>query len=138
VFLDVPRVAGSAAVELLRTAEVRLIVADATVASVRDVVRRLQAIGGEEAGHRNIVALNHARGETRGEISLAQFEEGIGRPVDFVVPWGKAAVDEALNFGRPVASGKSPITDSIVAMAGDLVGEKPETVSLLKRLLKRR
>ncbi len=136
VFIDVPRGAPGA-LEIVRRADIRVLVAEPSIASVRDIVRRLEAINGESNnGRRNYIALNHPRQDSKGELTVEQFEEGIGHKVDFVIPYGRAMAAESLNFGEPLASRKCPAAAAFAGIAGELIGDRPRTVSMLQRLLR--
>lgn len=135
VFIDVPRGAPGA-LEIVRRADIRILVAEPSIASVRDIVRRLEAISGESNGRRNYIALNHPRQDSKGELTVEQFEEGIGHKVDFVIPYGKSMAAESLNFGEPLASRKCAASAAFASIAGELIGDRPHTVSMLQRLLR--
>lgn len=136
VFVDVPRGAPGA-LEIVRRADIRILVAEPSIASVRDIVRRLQAIGGADAGKRNYIVLNQPRQESKGELTVEQFEDGISHKVDFVVPYGKAVAAEALNFGEPLAARRCSTSAAFAAIAGEMIGDRPRTVPMLQRLLRR-
>ena len=137
VFLDVPRSA-QGSLEIVRRADIRLLIAEPSIASVRDIVRRLELLKSGNNGRRNYIALNHPRQDSKGELTLDQFEEGVGQKVDFVIPYGRGTAAEALNFGEPMASRKCNATASFAAVASELIGQSPRTTSLLKRLLRNR
>lgn len=137
VFIDVPRGAPGA-LEIVRRADIRLFVAEPSIASVRDIVRRMEAIANEANGRRNYIALNHPRQDAKGELTVEQFEEGIGQKVDFIIPYGKSTAAEALNFGELLASRKCPASAAFASVAGELIGDRPRTVSMLQRLLRKK
>lgn len=137
VFVDVPRGAPGA-LEIVRRADIRLIVAEPSIASVRDVVRRLEAINAEGAHKRTYIVLNHPRQDVKGELNAEQFETAVRQKVDFLVPYGKAMAAEALNFGEPLASRSGSAAQSFTAIAGELIGDRPRTVSMLQRLLRKK
>lgn len=136
VFVDVPRGAPGA-LEIVRRADIRILVAEPSIASVRDIVRRMQAISGQNTGMRNYIVLNQPRQESKGELTVDQFEEGIGMKVDFVIPYGKAVAAEALNFGEPLAARRCTTSAAFAAIAGEMIGDRPHTVPMLQRLLRR-
>jgi len=135
VFIDVPRGAPGA-LEIVRRADIRVLVAEPSIASVRDIVRRLEAISVESSGRRTYLALNHPRQDSKGQLTVEQFEEAIGQKVDFVIPYGKATAAEAMNFGEPLASRRCPAAAAFTAISGELIGDRPRTVSMLRRLLR--
>jgi len=135
VFIDVPRGAAGA-LEIVRRADIRLIVAEPSIASVRDVVRRLEAVSAEGSGRRTYIVLNHPRQDVKGELTVEQFESAVRQKVDFVVPYGKALAAEALNFGEPLAERRCPASAAFASIAGELIGDRPRSVSMLNRLLR--
>ncbi len=135
VFVDVPRGAPGA-LEILRRADIRILVAEPSIASVRDVVRRMEAIAVENSGRRTYLVLNHPRQDSKGELTVEQFEDAVGQKADFIIPYGRALAAEALNFGEPLASRRCPASAAYAAVAGELIGDRPRTVSMLRRLLR--
>lgn len=135
VFVDVPRGAPGA-LEIVRRADIRFLVAEPSIASVRDIVRRMEVISAGATGKRNYLVLNHPRQDSKGELTVDQFEEAIGQKVDFVIPYGRAMAAEALNFGEALASRRCPASAAFTAVAGELIGSRPHTVSMLQRLLR--
>ena len=135
VFIDVPRGAPGA-LEIVRRADIRILCAEPSIASVRDVVRRMEAIQVESSGKRTYLALNHPRQDSKGQLTVEQFEEAVGQKVDFVIPYGKATAAEALSFGEPLASRRCPASAAFTAISGELIGDRPRTVSMLSRLLR--
>ena len=114
----------------------RILVAEPSIASVRDLVRRLEAVSTDSAGKRNYIVLNHPRQDTKGELTVEQIEESIGQKIDFVVPFAKAAAVEAMNFGEPLAAKRSAAAGALAAIGGELIGDRPRTISMLQRLLR--
>ncbi|MEQ9121602.1 MAG: hypothetical protein RIM80_03440, partial [Alphaproteobacteria bacterium] len=110
--------------------------AEPSIASVRDIVRRMEAISSENTGRRTYLALNHPRQDSKGQLTVEQFEEAVGHKADFVIPYGRATAAEALNFGEPLASRRCPASAAFTAISGELIGDRPRTVSMLRRLLR--
>lgn len=137
VFVDVPRGAPGA-LEIVRRADMRILVAEPSIASVRDLVRRIEAVSTETGGKRTYLVLNHPRQDSKGELTVEQFEEAIGHKIDFVIPYGKGAAAEALNFGEPVAAKRSATSAALAAIGGELIGDRPRTISMLQRLLRKK
>ncbi len=136
VFVDVPRGAPGA-LEVVRRADMRILVAEPSIASVRDLVRRIESVSSEAGGKRTYLVLNHPRQDSKGELTVEQFEEAIGQKIDFVIPYGKAAAAEALNFGEPLAAKRSATSAALTAIGGELIGDRPRTISMLQRLLRK-
>jgi pilus assembly protein CpaE len=122
VMVDVPRMPGPVHRHVLQTADIRVVVAEPSVASVRDTIRLLGLMGKDEVGRRTIVILNRRTQASNADISVQEFEKAIGRKVDHVIPFGKGSVNAAGNSGEVVASRRGPVTDSLTDLAFELSG----------------
>jgi pilus assembly protein CpaE len=69
----------------------------------------------------------------------AEFEKGIGRKVDFVLPFDAKTVASATNFGQPVAAGKGNVArglgDIVNRLCGSAAGTNVGKANLLSKLL---
>jgi pilus assembly protein CpaE len=109
----------------MRMADVILIVAQLELTSLRNVVRMMHTLGGEEnLGQKVKVILNRVGAEET-EISLKKAEETIGQSVFWQVPNDSRAVLGSRNAGVPLLqfAPKSKIHQSISGLAGALIGK---------------
>lgn len=138
MIVDVPRNNDPHNMRFLREADVRIIVADPTVASIRDVLRRLAVMGDETDGNQIVIVLNQTRVYAKNDIKKSTFEESIGRRVDYEIPFGKELVASAINFGEPIAASKNVVSAALSEIGHDLVGvHKIAPKSFTQRLLRR-
>ncbi|HYG85938.1 MAG TPA: cellulose synthase operon protein YhjQ/BcsQ [Azospirillum sp.] len=133
VMLDVPHRIGPAYGHLLGSAHIRIIVADPTLASVRETLRILQLIGSDSVGQRAIVVLNHHAPPGRGVVSRNEFEDAIGRRVDHEIGYDRKAV-HAENSGLPLANESGPMTEALLDLVSDLSGKKTVVPYSFKRM----
>ncbi|TNE42790.1 MAG: response regulator, partial [Alphaproteobacteria bacterium] len=74
--------------EILRKADVRLLVMDAGLASLRDCARYLELLEEKESGQKTLIVLNCVRKGT-GDVHFSRIEKYIGREIDFFIPFEK-------------------------------------------------
>lgn len=133
VMLDVPRRHGPFYHHFLAYAHVRIIVADATLASVRDTVRILRMTGRDDIGQRALVVLIHRCPPGKGIVSRDEFEKAIGRRIDYEIPFDRKAIN-AENSGVPLGTEHGPLTDILVDVSDDLSGKKSIIPNSFKRM----
>jgi len=128
VLVDLPRIPGQVHQHVLQNAEIRVLVADPTMSSVRDTIRLLTLLGGEELGKQTIVILNRRSQSADGEITLEEFEKAIGRRVDHVVPFARG-MNAANNSGEVIATQRSSVTDALTRVAYEFSGKSHDKPS---------
>ncbi|MGI9452809.1 MAG: hypothetical protein ACR2QH_19540, partial [Geminicoccaceae bacterium] len=69
-----------------------------------------------------IIVANRAGEHKSGEMPKSEFEKGIGRKVDFVLPFDAKTVAAATNFGQPVAVGNGLVAKGIGEITDRLCG----------------
>jgi pilus assembly protein CpaE len=109
----------------MRMADVILLIAQLELTSLRNVVRMLHTLSGEEGlGEKVRVVLNRV-GSEDGEISLKKAEETIGKPVFWQIPNDFKSVLGSRNAGVPLLqfAPKSKVHQSIVGLAQALSGK---------------
>ena len=111
----------------LRMADVILLVAQLELSSLRNVVRLIHCLSGEEALAEKIrVVVNRQGAETVEEgISLKKAEEVIGKPIFWQIPNEPKAVIGARVSGQPLVrhAPKSRVQQSIYGLAQILYGK---------------
>ncbi len=122
VFVDLPRVATPCTHQILESSTDLLIVSDLSLAGMRDTMRVLGMLPGINAACNPIVIINRGGEHKQGEMPRAEFEKGIGRKIDFLLPFDAKTVAAATNFGQPVAAGKGLVAKGISDIADRLCG----------------
>jgi pilus assembly protein CpaE len=109
----------------MRMADVILLVAQLELTSLRNVVRMMHSLSGEEGiGDKVRVVLNRV-GAAETEISLKKAEETIGQPVFWQVPNDTRCMLGSRNAGVPLLefAPKSKVNQSIIELAQALTGK---------------
>jgi len=101
VVIDLPRHAGMAERQALAAASHVVIVLDLTLQALRDSLRVI-ALARDCAPDATLLAV--AGGAGAGGLSLADFEKGLGRKLDFTIPHDRKAVAAAATAGKPLAA----------------------------------
>lgn len=124
IVADMPRNLVSAQRALLARAETVVLVAEPTLAAIRDTIR-LAAFVREAADATLIVVANKADKGHKGEITKSEFERGIKMPVDHVLPWNPKVAGEAANAGKPLAlvAAGSDIARAVAVLGEAISGE---------------
>ncbi|HZS81938.1 MAG TPA: AAA family ATPase [Stellaceae bacterium] len=108
VIADLPRGLDGMARRLLARADKIAIVTDLSLAAMRDTQRLAALVEILQPGAKPLVFVNRAGALPRGEIARAEFEKGIGRKVDGIVPFDvKAAAVMAQHAKALPAAAKS-------------------------------
>jgi pilus assembly protein CpaE len=121
VIADIPRVAAPPYQRALDIADVRIIVADQTLRSVRDTVRLRDAFGPGEGTHCNLVVVNRSGEGGRRALTLQEMS-GVKVTPDFVIPFRPKLFTVS---GLPR---RGPIAAVIAALAAEISGRAPERV----------
>jgi pilus assembly protein CpaE len=125
VIVDVPRQMTPCTHHILRTATHLLVVTDLSLAGMRDTLRQTMLMPAINAACQVSIAANRA-GECReGEIGRREFEAGIGRSIDVVIPFDARSVAKATNVGQPVVAGRSRVAAAIREATDRLAGGAP-------------
>jgi pilus assembly protein CpaE len=130
--IDLPRGAGPLARTVLGTATDTIIVADSTLAGLRDTIRLQTLARMANPDQRVLVLKGGALGE-HGGVSRGAFEKELGRPFDAAIPSDAKGAFAAANAGQPlpVAARNSPIVPAIRRLAATIAGVEPERKSKL-------
>jgi len=140
VVLDVPHRPDGAFREILAHADIRVLVGDPSLPSVRDMLRLLKMLGEDDADHRTMVVLNHRHPPIRSDVSPASVEESLGRRISHTIPFGRDAVLGNDNTGEPAAARRCAAADALRRLADDISGrgQGQSRPGVLRRLLGRK
>lgn len=122
VVVDLPRSANGSTLQVLEQATDIIVVSDFSLAGMRDTMRLLGFLPGLNASCNSIVVASRAGQHKNGEMPKAEFEKGIGRKVDLVLPFDAKTVAAATNFGQPVAASKNQVAKGLREVADRLCG----------------
>ncbi|MGI9510342.1 MAG: AAA family ATPase [Geminicoccaceae bacterium] len=122
VVVDVPRNASPSTLQVLEHATDLILVSDLSLAGMRDTMRTTGFLPTLNASCNSVIVASRAGEHKQGEMPKAEFEKGIGRKVDFILPFDAKTVASATNFGQPVAAGKGPVAKGLEDIADRLCG----------------
>lgn len=137
VIVDVPEGSGTEHQHVLKTAAVRVLVLDPTLASMRHTIRLLKSLGQEEIGRQTILVLNRRWPQCDGDLALEEIEKALNHRIDVTIPFGKSLFVTAENAGEMVAAKPSPVTDAFTELVQELSGRPRTKTTLLQRLIKK-
>jgi pilus assembly protein CpaE len=119
IVVDVPRFPAASYRRALDTADIRVIVADQTLRSVRDTVRLRTALGDREAAHRNLLVFNRAGEGGRQAITLEEMAKVELRP-RIVIPFRPKL------FTATALARRGAFIDAVGVLAAEISGRMPE------------
>jgi pilus assembly protein CpaE len=119
VIADVPRVSAAPYRQVLDIADVRVIVADQTLRSVRDTVRLRDALGEGRAAHGDFLVVNRSGEGGRRAMTLEEMAKVKLRP-NFVIPFRPKL------FTAPDPAWRGAFTEAVAALAAEISGRTPE------------
>lgn len=122
VVVDLPRNATPSTHQVLESATDLILVSDFSLAGMRDTMRTLGFLPTLNASSNVMIVVNRAGEHKQGEMPRSEFEKGIGRKIDFILPFDARTVANATNFGQPVAAGKGLVAKGIGDITDRLCG----------------
>jgi pilus assembly protein CpaE len=128
VVIDLPRGPAELARAVLAHASHTLIVADSTLAGLRDTMR-INALAQSGNPEQRVLVLKGGALGNRGGVSRAEFEKELGRPFDAAIPSDPKAAMDSANAGQPLpqASPASPAVAAVRQIMVRLAGTAPKT-----------
>jgi pilus assembly protein CpaE len=133
---DVPRSLDATSREVLAAADSVVVVTDLSLTGLRDT-QRLADLTKALGDAKPLLVANQVGAGHRGEIGRAEFERGIGRPLDLVIPFDVKAAMTMARSGKalPAAAAGSKAAAEIRQLATRLSGRKPQAKRGLRRWL---
>jgi pilus assembly protein CpaE len=136
VLIDLPRTPTALNHELQDVTNLRVIVMDPTLPSLRDALRHLGLSRGPQQASRPIVVLN--RVGAPGALSQKQVVDGLGGNVDVVIPWLPKQLQLATTLGQPAVRRRGAFRTAIESLAEEILPRRGKRVKQwlgLRRLL---
>lgn len=122
VVIDLPRHVTPSTHQVLECTSELVLVSDFSLAGMRDTMRTMGMLPSLNASCNVITVANRVGEHKQGEMPRSEFEKGIGRKVDFILPFDAKTVATATNFGQPVAAGKGLVAKGISDITDRLCG----------------
>ena len=122
VIVDLPRTVSPSWQYVLQSISNLIVVTDLSLAGMRDTLRIMALMPASNAACHLTIVANRVGEHRQGEIARGEFEKGVGRAIDVVVPFDGKLVAAAVNVGRPVATLKSPAAKAVATISDQLCG----------------
>jgi pilus assembly protein CpaE len=135
MIVDVPRSLNGVCRQVLAAADTVVVVTDLSLASLRDTLRLNDLVKSLGSKSKPLLVANHVGAAHRGEIGRAEFERGLGAPLDAAIPFDAKAAVAMARGGKalPTAAGSSKATIELRALASRLSGKEPKARTGLRR-----
>lgn len=134
--IDVPRSVLCGQTGLIEAATSVVVVTDLSLAGMRDSMRLIDAVITAAPAAKVVLVASQVGINPKGELSIKDFEAGIGRSIDFSVPWDQKAITTATAAAKPlpIATKRSPAVSALRALSMSLSAEtKPVKSGLFRR-----
>ena len=125
VIVDLPRSPNPSTQQVAQSATDLLLVTDLSLAGMRDTMRITGMLPTTNASCNAMLIVNRAGEHKQGEMPRAEFEKGVGRKLDLLLPFDAKTVAAATNFGQPVAAAKGAVANGLRAITDRLCGSPP-------------
>jgi pilus assembly protein CpaE len=122
VVVDVPDVIAEPNRRVLDMANLRVVVADRTLRSVRDTARLRMALGDGDLQHRNVLVVNRNGEGGRHAVKLHELRGIVEMEPRCVIPFQPHLFSAAAGAGWVAAERRTRFTDGIAALASELAG----------------
>ncbi len=122
VIIDVPRTPSSTGLRAIELAALRILVADETIRSAREIVRLRSVLGDGRGAQRNLLVINHSGERRLGFIPRREFLGAIEMQSTLAIPPISKMAGAAATYGAPQASRKGPIAQTIEKLANEISG----------------
>ena len=126
IVLDVPRISWPPYRKALGLADIRIMVADQTLRSMRDTVRLRTELGEGDGAHRTILVVNrHGEGGRRA-VTLKEMHDFLELRPRAVIPFLPTLFAASANQAQIAAARRGKFADAIAALAVELSGRPRE------------
>jgi pilus assembly protein CpaE len=141
VVVDLPRTPNPCSQQILQSATDLVLVSDFSLAGMRDTMRVAGMLPTTNAACNSLLIANRCGEHKQGEMPRAEFEKGVGRKLDLILPFDPRTVAAATNFGQPVATTKGAVAGGLrqitEQLCGPQSGETANRSGLWQKLLKK-
>jgi pilus assembly protein CpaE len=122
VLVDLPRTPNGCSQQVLQGATDLVLVSDLSLAGMRDTMRVVGMLPATNAACNPLLIANRCGEHKQGEMPRAEFEKGVGRKLDLVLPFDARTVAAATNFGQAVATTKGAVAGGLRQLTDRLCG----------------
>lgn len=135
VVVDAGRAQGGAARAALEAASIVVLVGDASVAGLRDLVRLRAAIARRAGGGRLVTVLN--RRGAPGELPAADLMRTLGEPPEHALPYRPVPLAVAAGVGEPAFRHCRRFREAMERLGADVAGQPAAQDGLFRRWVRR-
>lgn len=135
VVVDAGRAQGGAARAALEAASIAVLVGDASVAGLRDLVRLRAAIARRAGGGRLVTVLN--RRGAPGELPAADLMRTLGEPPEHALPYRPVPLAVAAGVGEPAFRHCRRFREAMERLGADIAGQPAAQDGLFRRWVRR-
>ncbi|MBI3453044.1 MAG: pilus assembly protein CpaE [Rhodospirillales bacterium] len=137
VVVELPRTSVADAHDLLGAANDIVVVTDLSLAGLRDSVRLTRLAGQVAPTARVSIVANRTMAERKTPVAEGDFARGLGRKIDYVIPFDPKAFSRAANAGQPVAraGGGKDVIPALRKLGAALAGVKAPPLPFWRRWL---
>lgn len=122
VIVDVPHFFNELINTVILKANLMLLVAEPSVASLRDTAKLMQFVHNEGSGHRCILVMNKYGQYGKNELKLDEFEKILKNKVNHLIAYDDILPMEFLNQGKVMVNEKNSLAESIRNIMFDVLG----------------
>jgi pilus assembly protein CpaE len=122
VVIDVPRLPSAATHRAIEIAALRVLVADETIRSAREIVRLRGVLGQGRGTERNLLVINFSGERRPGYIPRKEFLDTIEMQAALAIPLMSKSHASSAHYGEPQAAHRGPIAQAIETLAGEISG----------------
>ena len=122
VVVDLPRLTSALTLQTLQAATNLVLVTDLSLAGMRDTLRFTTLMPSLNAACQVTLTANKVGEHRQGEMGRAEFEAGIGRKLDVMIPFDARVVAAALNVGRPIGTSRNRVADAVAKVVTCTIG----------------
>ena len=123
LLVDMPRDLDDTNKISMNKADTFVIMAEMSVASVRNTARILEFLNKEQTEKKVLVIANKIGLSSGGALSKKSFERVIDRKIDYMMPLDEKIALAAANMGQPLILSNSPLTGVLENMTNDIIGK---------------
>ena len=122
VVVDVPRAPSALTQRVIDLAALRVIVADETIRSAREIVRLKSVLGEGDTGHTNLLVVNRGGEKSQGFIPANEFKDAVQMQPLLTIPFHAIGRGKPASFELPAAIGRGRMADAVGKLAAEVAG----------------
>jgi pilus assembly protein CpaE len=126
VVVDMPRLPSAATQRVIDLAALRIIVADETIKSAREIVRLKSVLGDGDTSHTNLLIVNRSGEKSQGFIPASEFKDAVQMQPLLTIPFQAVGRGKPATFELPAAVGRGRMAEAIGQLAAEVSGRHAE------------